>query len=112
MNPLKKARFERGMYAVGTVASFGLALVSVVVLVAGIDSGVSNVMHMLFGVALGAFQAVAWSEARAKVRTLVAEAPAEAEPLIDPDCRDGKCGSCVGGPCTHDCHQAGSGATS
>jgi hypothetical protein len=22
-----------------------------------------------------------------------------AEPLIDPDCRDGKCGSCVGGPC-------------
>lgn len=32
----------------------------------------------------------------------------QAEPLIDPDCRDGKCGSCVGGPCTHDCHQAGS----
>ncbi|MCK2219751.1 hypothetical protein MF672_039040 [Actinomadura sp. ATCC 31491] len=30
------------------------------------------------------------------------------EPLIDPDCRDGKCGSCVGGPCEHDCHQAGS----
>ncbi|MGH3382673.1 MAG: hypothetical protein ACRDP6_48890 [Actinoallomurus sp.] len=24
--------------------------------------------------------------------------------LIDPDCRDGKCGSCVGGPCEHDCH--------
>jgi hypothetical protein len=25
--------------------------------------------------------------------------------LIDPDCRDGKCGSCVGGPCEHDCHR-------
>lgn len=24
--------------------------------------------------------------------------------LIDPDCRDGKCGSCVGGPCVHACH--------
>lgn len=28
-------------------------------------------------------------------------------PLIDPDCRDGKCDSCVGGPCEHDCHKAG-----
>ncbi|MER7361853.1 nucleoside triphosphate pyrophosphohydrolase [Nonomuraea wenchangensis] len=27
------------------------------------------------------------------------------EPLIDPDCRDGKCHSCVGGPCEHDCHR-------
>jgi hypothetical protein len=27
------------------------------------------------------------------------------EPLIDPDCRAGKCGSCVGGPCQHHCHQ-------
>ncbi|GAA0970017.1 hypothetical protein GCM10009555_018190 [Acrocarpospora macrocephala] len=27
--------------------------------------------------------------------------------LIDPDCRDGKCGSCVGGPCEHGCHQGG-----
>jgi hypothetical protein len=27
------------------------------------------------------------------------------EPLIDPDCRDGKCGSCVGGPCEHECHR-------
>lgn len=26
------------------------------------------------------------------------------EPLIDPDCRDGKCGSCVGGLCEHECH--------
>ena len=26
------------------------------------------------------------------------------EPLLDPDCRDGKCGSCVGGPCEHWCH--------
>lgn len=24
---------------------------------------------------------------------------------LDPDCRDGKCGSCVGGPCEHECHQ-------
>lgn len=24
--------------------------------------------------------------------------------LLDPDCRDGKCGSCVGGPCEHGCH--------
>lgn len=28
------------------------------------------------------------------------------EPVIDPDCRDGKCGSCVGGPCQHECHRA------
>ena len=27
-------------------------------------------------------------------------------PLLDPDCRDGKCGSCVGPPCEHECHQA------
>jgi hypothetical protein len=31
------------------------------------------------------------------------------EPLIDPDCRSGKCGSCVGGPCQHHCHQRGRG---
>lgn len=31
------------------------------------------------------------------------------EPLIDPDCRDGKCGSCVGGPCQHECHQTNRG---
>jgi hypothetical protein len=29
----------------------------------------------------------------------------EAGPLLDPDCRQGKCGSCVGGPCEHDCHR-------
>lgn len=28
-------------------------------------------------------------------------------PLIDPDCRADKCGSCVGGPCEHHCHQEG-----
>ncbi|NEA22642.1 hypothetical protein [Actinomadura bangladeshensis] len=28
-------------------------------------------------------------------------------PVLDPDCRDGKCGSCVGGPCEHSCHQDG-----
>ncbi len=25
-------------------------------------------------------------------------------PLLDPDCRDGKCGSCIGPPCEHECH--------
>ncbi len=29
----------------------------------------------------------------------------ETEKLIDPDCRDGKHGSCVGGPCECACHQ-------
>jgi hypothetical protein len=29
---------------------------------------------------------------------------AGAGPLLDPDCRDGKCGSCVGAPCEHSCH--------
>jgi hypothetical protein len=28
-----------------------------------------------------------------------------AGPLLDPDCRDGKCGSCVGAPCEHECHR-------
>ena len=28
-------------------------------------------------------------------------------PLLDPDCRDGKCGSCTGAPCEHECHRAG-----
>jgi len=27
--------------------------------------------------------------------------------VIDPDCRDGKCGSCVGGICEHECHEGG-----
>lgn len=27
------------------------------------------------------------------------------EPLLDPDCRDGKHGSCVGGPCECSCHR-------
>lgn len=30
--------------------------------------------------------------------------PQEDERLIDPDCAGGKCGSCVGGPCQHECH--------
>lgn len=38
-------------------------------------------------------------------KTWTEESPAE--PLLDPDCRDGKCGSCVGGVCEHDCHQSG-----
>jgi hypothetical protein len=29
-------------------------------------------------------------------------------PLLDPDCRAGKCGSCIGPPCEHGCHQSGS----
>ena len=35
------------------------------------------------------------------VRDVAEPAP---ELLLDPDCRDGKCGSCVGGPCEHSCH--------
>ena len=35
-------------------------------------------------------------------RELVAEG---AGPLLDPDCRDGKCASCIGPPCEHSCHQ-------
>ena len=31
----------------------------------------------------------------------------EAEALIDPDCRDGKHGSCVGDPCECECHEGG-----
>jgi hypothetical protein len=27
-------------------------------------------------------------------------------PLLDPDCRDGKCSSCIGPPCEHSCHTA------
>ena len=30
--------------------------------------------------------------------------PLESSILIDPDCRDGKCGSCIGGPCGCSCH--------
>ncbi len=33
---------------------------------------------------------------------LIAEGPG---PLLDPDCRDGKCGSCTGAPCEHECHR-------
>jgi len=37
-------------------------------------------------------------------KALAADPLPSDDPLIDPDCRDGKCGSCVGGPCEHDCH--------
>jgi len=40
----------------------------------------------------------------ASTRELVAEG---AGPLLDPDCRAGKCGSCVGPPCEHECHGTG-----
>ena len=45
----------------------------------------------------------------AEVRLLAGgdEVPHADEPLIDPDCRDGKCSSCVGGPCEHVCHEFG-----
>lgn len=45
---------------------------------------------------------------------LVAEAAEDLEtvltaegsgPLLDPDCRDGKCSSCIGPPCEHECHK-------
>ena len=78
MNPLKKARFERVMYAFGAVAAWGLALASVYAMFAGIDSVGSNVIHLLFGVAMGAFLSVAWVEARAKARHLTAQAEGEA----------------------------------
>lgn len=32
---------------------------------------------------------------------------AKSEPLLDPDCRDDKHGSCVGDPCECECHQPG-----
>jgi hypothetical protein len=35
--------------------------------------------------------------------------PTAPEPLLDPDCRDGKCGSCVGGLCEHGCHSTAPG---
>jgi hypothetical protein len=34
----------------------------------------------------------------------------EALQLIDPDCKAGKCDSCVGGPCQHHCHGEGANA--
>lgn len=49
------------------------------------------------------------AELRAEARRAEAKVPkepeSEPEPLIDPDCRDGKCGSCIGGPCEHHCHE-------
>jgi hypothetical protein len=30
---------------------------------------------------------------------------ADADPLLDPDCRDGKHASCTGGPCECLCHR-------
>lgn len=50
------------------------------------------------------------------LKVFISDAPAEELPvvdtapdmtrtlMIDPDCRAGKCGSCVGGPCEHGCH--------
>lgn len=45
------------------------------------------------------------------IQRLISEPPRELEaigtgPLLDPDCRDGKCGSCIGAPCEHECHRA------
>jgi hypothetical protein len=35
--------------------------------------------------------------------------PTNDAPLLDPDCRDEKHGSCVGGPCECWCHEPGEG---
>lgn len=78
MKPITKARFELAMYTIGTPASVGLALVSVVALFVGADSVVSNLIHLLFGLAFAVVQAVAWTDARAKVRALTGEAGSEA----------------------------------
>ncbi|ROO82621.1 hypothetical protein EDD29_0102 [Actinocorallia herbida] len=50
-------------------------------------------------------QAVAEGRVSASVAELVRAASPAGEPLLDPDCRDGKCSSCVGGPCEHECHR-------
>lgn len=46
-----------------------------------------------------------------EARQLAGAAPGDlvaigAGPLLDPDCRDGRCVSCTGAPCEHECHQA------
>ncbi|MEU4410687.1 hypothetical protein AB0F88_39805 [Streptosporangium sp. NPDC023963] len=51
----------------------------------------------------------ACNELYASLSVSSGEAESLAEPLVDPDCRDGKCHSCVGGPCEHSCHQGDSG---
>ena len=45
----------------------------------------------------------AWNDSPITLVRDVAPKPAP-EPVIDPDCRDGKCGYCFGGPCPHECH--------
>jgi len=52
------------------------------------------------------------AETRAEVPPgAVVYAPAEAgaqvhDQVLDPDCKAGKCGSCAGPPCEHECHGA------
>ncbi len=41
-----------------------------------------------------------------KVKISEARGVLMAEPVIDPDCRDGKHASCFGGPCGCQCHAA------
>lgn len=48
-----------------------------------------------------------------RVGGVAVQPPAELEaigtgPLLDPDCRAGKCSSCVGAPCEHECHKEAS----
>lgn len=50
------------------------------------------------------------NDALAVARSLLAIQPAAQSgdaPLLDPDCRDGKCGSCVGGVCECPHHNEG-----
>jgi hypothetical protein len=56
---------------------------------------------------VGQVQIARWREQlrqAAKVLTAIGNGP-----LLDPACRDGKCGSCVGYPCEHECHAAATG---
>jgi hypothetical protein len=47
------------------------------------------------------------------IQRLITTEPVVAEgngPLLDPDCKAGKCGSCVGGLCEHECHRTAAGS--
>lgn len=45
--------------------------------------------------------------AEVRLLSLDAEPMRPEDPPIGPDCRDGKCSSCLGGPCEHVCHEFG-----
>jgi hypothetical protein len=52
-------------------------------------------------------QEAADEQRRQDVLDIEAEYSETGEPLIDPDCAAGKCGSCSGPPCQHECHTGG-----